>query len=166
MAKRAVSVTRTEPAAKATQKPSLTGQRKLTQPPVTGVRFEPVFRHLISVWARHESRSDSQFIIWAVQEAMKRNPLTSVRVPHGEGPREVPFEEAADLLWGETEAQRLVKLATYLPQLLTSVERQAFARIQGDKLAWFEGGFADYAYIEKKCPQFVANLPYGGEDHD
>jgi len=163
--KRAVSVTREESSAKDTKKSGVTSRRK-SQPPVTGVRFDPVFRHLISIWARHESRSVSQFITWAVKEGMKRIPLTDVRVPHGEGPREVTFDEAADLLWGQTEAQRLVRLATYMPQLLTSVERQVFARIQDDKQAWIEGEFADYAYIERKWSQFVANLPYGGEDHD
>lgn len=117
------------------------GGGKLARSETVTVRLDPKLRYLTELAARIQRRTVSSYIEWAVEES-----LSNVCLRHEEGGSRddyrpaISIESMADGLWDVDEADRLVKLATQFPELLTHEEQILWKLIRENGLLW-KGNF-------------------------
>lgn len=86
------------------------------------VRLDPRLKYMCDMAARAQRRTLSSFVEWALQQALNK------------------FEEdnfSVDELWAVDEAERMIKLGTLAPQLLT-FEEQKIWKIITDRIIFWE----------------------------
>ena len=97
----------------------------LSRSQVVTIRLDPKLKFAAELAARKQRRTISSFIEWSVEQAIKRVHLTfddnncSIDT----------VEYALQDVWDVEEADRFVKLAIYLPSLLTYEEEQIWKLI-------------------------------------
>ncbi len=102
------------------RKPKATGPRT----EVFAMRLDPKLKYLAEIGARKQRRSLANFIEWAIEQALNRVQLVESGF-NGDGP--TVADESAKL-WALDESDRLIKLATHYPDLL-SYEEQLVWRV-------------------------------------
>ncbi|MGE8493675.1 MULTISPECIES: YlcI/YnfO family protein [Comamonas] len=106
------------------------GGSKLSRSEITTVRLDPKLRYLAEIAARKQRRTLSSFIEWAIEDSLKRFPIQE----WDDG--EVILMSRAEQLWDVDEADRLVKLALYFPDLLTHDEQVIWKLIRENGAVW------------------------------
>ena len=109
------------------RKPKATGPRT----EVFAMRLDPKLKYLAEIAARKQRRSLANFVEWTIEQALNRVPLVESGF-NGEGPT---VAEASAQLWALDESDRLIKLATHYPDLL-SYEEQLIWRVICDYSAY------------------------------
>ncbi len=99
---------------------------KLFRINVVGVRLDPKLKYAAELAARKQRRTLSSFIEWAVQEAVSKVPVT----------KQHTAEEAMDYVWDVADADRFVKTAVNLPDLLTHDEEVTWKLIEDHPAMW------------------------------
>lgn len=89
----------------------------------TSIRLEPQVRYLVELAARIQRRNLTNFIEWSLEESLKQVKLR----PDGESIAELTLQ-----LWDVNEFERLIKLASVAPELLT-IEEQLIFKVLIDK---------------------------------
>ncbi len=117
------------------------GGGKLSRSETVTVRLDPKLRYLAELAARIQRRTVSSYIEWAVEES-----LSNVHLRHEEGGSRddyrpaLSIESMAEGLWDVDEADRLIKLATQFPELLTHEEQVLWKLIRENGHLW-KGSF-------------------------
>ena len=113
------------------------GGGKLSRSETVTVRLDPKLRYSAEIAARKQRRTLSSFIEWAIQES-----LSTVNLVEEDGDDQDSYRRAlsvwgaTDYLWDVDQADRLVKLATHFPDLLT-YEEQAIWKIINEETYLF-----------------------------
>ncbi len=102
---------------------------KLFRTKAVGVRLDPKLKYAAELAARKQRRTLSSFIEWAVQEAVNKVPVTK---QHTAG-------EAISDVWDVFDADRFVKTAINLPDLLTHDEEVTWKLIEEHPAMWRRG---------------------------
>ncbi|MDP1536742.1 MAG: hypothetical protein Q8L95_06120 [Burkholderiales bacterium] len=102
------------------RKPKATGPRT----EVFAMRLDPKLKYLAEIGARKQRRSLANFVEWAIEQGLNRVQLVESGL-NGEGPT---VADASAQLWALDEPDRLIKLATHYPDLL-SYEEQLIWRV-------------------------------------
>ena len=142
----------------------------ITRSQVVTVRLDPKLKFAAELAARKQRRTISSFIEWAVEQAIEQ-----VQVSSGSG-FDDPGESVSDILnkvWDVEEADRLVKLATYFPQLLTFEEEQLWKLIGECGHFWRNGvkgggGYGNGIYFDRvrNCWEQLNNIITGEESKE
>jgi len=106
----------------------------ITRSQVVTVRLDPKLKFAAELAARKQRRTISSFIEWAVEQAIENVQITPGIINDA-------GESVSDILsyiWDVEEADRLVKLATFFPQLLTFEEEQIWKLIREYNFFWKE----------------------------
>ena len=107
------------------------GGSKLQRTETVTLRLDPRLRYLTELAARRQRRTVSSFIEWAIEQA-----LSLVMLPGDTSSGHIDLEHASALLWDPDEADRLVKLGLYYPDLLTYDEQVLWKLIQECEALW------------------------------
>jgi hypothetical protein len=100
---------------------------------IISVRLDPKLRYSAELAARKQRRALSNFIEWAVEQALKRVYLNeNPEAPH----LNVSIFNRATYLWDIHEADRFVKLASDYPDLLTHEEQILWQLIRKSAFLW------------------------------
>lgn len=127
------------------------GGGKLSRSETVTVRLDPKLRYLAELAARIQRRTVSSYIEWAVEES-----LSHVHLRHEEGGSRDDYRPAlsidamADGLWDVDEADRLIKLATQFPELLTHDEQVLWKLIRENGHLWrgsFDKSSGEYKWV-------------------
>lgn len=86
---------------------------------VFAMRLDPKLKYLAEIAARKQRRSLANFVEWAIEQALSRVQLVESAF-NGEGPT---VADASAQLWALDEPDRLIKLATHYPELLSYDEQ-------------------------------------------
>jgi hypothetical protein len=141
---------------------------------VTTVRFDERIRYLADIAARIQRRNFTEFLEWAVEEALKAIPIKAGDNPYGDndeplygdGPgTAVAGRKTASVfdysiaarsheLWDVDEADRFVKLATKFPHLLDIDEQRLWKRINESPLSQTKDGKLDVKLVRKHWAKF------------
>jgi hypothetical protein len=114
---------------------------------IISVRLDPKLRYLADLAARKQRRALSNFIEWAVEQALKRVYLReNIEAPH----LNISVASKASDLWDVHEADRFVKLAYVYPELLTHEEHVLWKLIRNNDCFWRTYDEADVPPIEKR----------------
>ena len=110
-------------------RPDGTGKRSET---VT-VRFDPHLKYLAELAARKHRRPLSSFVEWCVEQA-----VSNVVIARDQDHVEVSVAEADKKLhlWDSDEPERLIRLATKFPDLLTLEEQILWRLLVGSGYFW------------------------------
>jgi len=150
------------------------GEVMASRTAVTTVRFDERTRYLADIAARIQRRNLTEFLEWAVEEALKTIPIKAGSNPYGDnnepsygdGPGEaVTSRKTASILdysiaarshelWDVDEADRFFKLATMFPYLLDIDEQRLWKRILESPLSQSKGGALDVKLVRKHWPKF------------
>ena len=103
---------------------------KLSRSETLSIRLDPRLRYLAELGARIERRSISSFLEWALQEYLKRMPVSPEKIDSS------TLMELADYLWEADESDRLVKLALVQPGLLNHEEQKIWRLIRECTALW------------------------------
>ncbi len=126
------------------------GGGKLSRSETVTVRLDPKLRYLTELAARIQRRTVSSYIEWAVEES-----LSNVYLRHEDGGSRddyrpaLSIESMADGLWDVDESDRLIKLATQFPELLTHEEQVLWKLIRENGFLWkgsFDKTSGDYIW--------------------
>jgi hypothetical protein len=93
------------------------GGGKASRTEAVGVRLDPKLKYLAELAARHQRRTLSSYIEWAIQDSLERIAL------RGEMNGETTIADEANYLWDVDDADRFAKLALRYPHLLTHQEQ-------------------------------------------
>ncbi len=102
---------------------------KLFRTKAVGVRLDPKLKYAAELAARKQRRTLSSFIEWAVQEAVNKVQVTKQRTAG----------EAMSDVWDVVDADRFVKTAINLPDLLTHDEEVTWKLIEDHPAMWRRG---------------------------
>lgn len=99
-----------------------TGKRKAgggkpSRTEAVGVRLDPKLKYLAELASRHQRRTLSSYIEWAIQDSLERI------APSSDGGDQTTLADVAHQLWDVDEADRFAKLALSYPHLLTHEEQ-------------------------------------------
>lgn len=126
------------------------GGGKLARSETVTVRLDPKLRYLTELAARMQRRTVSSYIEWAVEESLSRVYLRDeVGGSRDDHQRPISVESMADGLWDVDESDRLIKLATQFPELLTHEEQVLWKLIRENGLLWkgsFDKSSGDYIW--------------------
>lgn len=86
---------------------------------VFAMRFDPKLKYLSELAARKQRRSLANFVEWAIEQALARVLVKGA----GSDGDELSIADASKYLWALDEPERLVKLATVCPDLLSYDEQ-------------------------------------------
>jgi len=103
---------------------------KLTRSEIITVRLDPKLRFAAELAARKQRRTLSSFVEWAIEEAVR-----NVKVLNKNDVSGVVWQ-AMMQVWDVEEADRLVKLAIYFPELLTFDEERMWKIIIEHPFFW------------------------------
>ena len=98
---------------------------------VFAMRLDPKLKYLAEIAARKQRRSLANFVEWAIEQALARVQLVESGF-NGEG---TTVTDASPQLWALDGPDRLIKLATHYPDLL-SYEEQLIWRVICDYSAY------------------------------
>lgn len=84
---------------------------------LTSLRLEPQVKYLAEIASRVQRRSLTNYIEWAIEECLKQTPIR---------PNDQPVADLMLELWDVNEPERLIKLASIAPELLTYDEQLIF----------------------------------------
>jgi len=113
---------------------------------IVSVRFDPKLRYLAELAARKNRRSLSNYIEWAIEQALKRVYLReNPEAPH----LNISIANKASDLWDVHESDRFVKLAREYPELLTHEEQILWKLIRTNDSFWNKYDGIDAPPIEK-----------------
>ena len=87
---------------------------------VFAMRFDPKLKYLAEIAARKQRRSMANFVEWAIEEALKNVYLVERSDYNNQGET---VADATSKLWALDESDRLIRLATNFPELLTYDEQ-------------------------------------------
>lgn len=87
---------------------------------VFAMRFDPRVKYLAELAARRERRSLTNFVEWAIDQALQKVVLIKGTGDHFD----ISPANAADLLWDIDEVERLSKLHGHCPDLLSYDEQR------------------------------------------
>lgn len=104
---------------------------------VVTVRFDPRLKYLAELAARKQRRPLSSFIEWAVDQTVSQIALTQ---NYDGNDLTVTEADKSFRLWDPDEADRVVRLAFKLPELLTHEEQVLWKLIRRTGYFW-EGNF-------------------------
>ncbi|RFC36643.1 MAG: hypothetical protein DID92_2727743581 [Candidatus Nitrotoga sp. SPKER] len=90
---------------------------------VFAMRFDPKLKYLAEIAARKQRRSMANFVEWAVEQAL--NNVCLVETKDGS---KASVADSATTLWALDDSDRLIKLATNFPELL-SYDEQVIWRV-------------------------------------
>lgn len=106
------------------------GGAKLARSETVTVRLDPKLNYLCELAARAQRRTRSSFIEWAVENSLRSVALKQ-RTADG-GISELTLADLVESLWNVEEWERVARLATYTPELL-SIEEQKWWSIASDE---------------------------------
>lgn len=106
------------------------GGGKPSRTEAVGVRLDPKLKYLAELGARHQRRTLSSYIEWAIQDSLSR---ITLRLNSGD---RTSIAEEASQLWDVDEADRFAKLAFGYPHLLTHEEQVRWKLIQECGYLW------------------------------
>jgi len=113
---------------------------------IVSIRFDPKLRYLAELAARKHRRSLSNYIEWAIEQALKRVYLReNPEAPH----LNISIASKANDLWDVHDADRFVKLARLYPELLTHWEQILWKLIRTNDSFWRKYDGTDEPQIEK-----------------
>ena len=95
---------------------------KLNRTVTVTVRLDPKLRYLADLAARKQRRTLSSFIEWAIEDSLSRVELIEGGNNYGEA--SINVKDVSETLWDVDESDRLCKLATSYPELLTHEEQR------------------------------------------
>jgi hypothetical protein len=141
---------------------------------ITTLRFDPRIRYLADLAARIQRRNLTDFLEWAIEEALKTIPIKAGDNPYGDndeplygdGPGTVvagrktvsTFDNSiaarSHELWDVDESDRFIKLATKFPHLLDFEEQQLWKRILESPLSQTKDGKLDVKLVRKHWAKF------------
>ncbi len=98
---------------------------KLTRTEVVPVRFDPKLKMASELLAGRERRTLSSLTEWVMEKAVKEIPITT-----DDTGRSVTAWQVADECWRERDGDRIFRLATNYPELLTYDEKRIFDLMQ------------------------------------
>lgn len=119
------------------------GGGKLSRSQVITVRLDPRLRHGAEIASRKQRRTVSSFVEWAVEQALAQVKLEVVDKFDARQSRDCSAAEALDEVWDIDAADRFVKLAIQLPDLLNHDEQIIWKRVRECGLFWY-GEWQDY----------------------
>jgi len=136
-------------------------KKKKTKTETIGFRLEPKLRFAAELAARKQRRSLSNFIEWAVEEAVKKVPIKLHKGDFDEGapPWNENASDAIQNAWDVEEADRFVKVALNYPLLLNHEEEILWKLICETGFFWKGNMTADgkfYYQINKSSCDFKA----------
>jgi len=123
----------------AVDKKRKSGGGKLARSETVTVRLDPKLRYLAELAARKQRRTVSSFIEWAIEDALKRIPISE-----GQSSERTIHDEALTL-WDVDDADRFARLALYFPDLLTHDEQVLWKLIKENGYLW-RGKFDSEGY--------------------
>ena len=91
----------------------------LTRSQVVTVRLDPKLKFAAELAARKQRRTISSFIEWAVEQAIEQ-----IVISKYDNHPDTTVSNVLDQVWDVEEADRVVKLATHYPQLLSYDEER------------------------------------------
>src|ERR1700682_2861460 len=94
---------------------------KLTRSEAIGVRLDPKLKYLAEIAARHQRRTLSSFIEWAIEESLHHCRLSGTSMAN--------IADEASQLWDVDESDRFVRLAFNHPELLNYEEQRLWKLI-------------------------------------
>ena len=106
------------------------GGGKPSRTEAVGVRLDPKLKYLAELAGRHQRRTLSSYIEWAIQDSLNRIELSSF-----EGGVTTVADEAQHL-WDVDDADRFAKLALRYPHLLTHEEQVRWKLIKENGYLW------------------------------
>ncbi len=111
---------------------------KLHRTEIVTIRLDPKLRYLTELAARKQRRTVSSFIEWAIERTLSEVILHEDY--NGDRPTTVSVREESARLWDVDEPDRLVRLATLYPDLLTHEEQVLWKLIQTCDALWNSEG--------------------------
>ena len=87
---------------------------------VFAMRFDPKLKYLAEIAARRQRRSLANFVEWAIEHALNGVYLVEPNDYNNQGETVV---DSTSKLWALDEPDRLIRLATHFPELLTYDEQ-------------------------------------------
>ncbi len=114
--------------------PRKSGGGKLNRNQTVTVRLDERLRYLAELAARHQRRTLSSFIEWAIEEALDK---VDLGIDPSDESR-VTLATAGWALWDVDEADRMVKLATQEPTLLNYEEQILWKLIKETPGLWIK----------------------------
>lgn len=87
---------------------------------VFAMRFDPKLKYLAEIAARKQRRSMANFVEWAIEQALNNVYLVERSDYNNQGET---VTDATSKLWALDESDRLIRLATNFPELLTYDEQ-------------------------------------------
>ncbi len=136
---------------------------------VTTLRFDPRIRYLADLAARIQRRNLTDFLEWAIEEALKTIPIKAGDNPYGDNNEPLYGDGSGNAvagrkvasafdnsiaarsheLWDVDEADRFVKLATKFPHLLDYEEQILWKHILESPLSRNRDGALDVKLVRK-----------------
>ena len=132
------------------------------------MRFDPKVKYLAELAARRERRSLTNFVEWAIEQALR-----GVELRHAIGKE--PALVAADssvLLWDLHEDERLRKLQTHCPDLLNYDEQRILATIAefgiggSESIRFKQDGNINWSLVRSCWPQIKAYVSGKGNEKE
>ena len=99
---------------------------------VFAMRLDPKLKYLAEIAARKQRRSLANFVEWAIEQTLNSVYLIEPNDRNNQGDT---VAEAASKLWALDEPDRIIKLATTYPDLL-SYDEQLIWRVIFDHTVW------------------------------
>lgn len=106
------------------------------------LRLDPRSKYLIDLLARHQKRTITGVIEWAVERAGAEAIF--------DNDRGTSFLDVIDLLWSTDESVRLANLAIARPDLLTYDELRIWETIKASPALWNTSGQLSYSTLQKE----------------
>ncbi|RDE61033.1 hypothetical protein [Aeromonas veronii] len=106
------------------------------------LRLDPRSKYLIDLLARHQKRTITGVIEWAVERAGAEAIF--------DNDRGTSFLDVIDLLWSTDESVRLANLAIARPDLLTYDELRIWETIKASPALWNTSGQLSHSTLQKE----------------
>lgn len=97
------------------------------------VRVDPRLRYGLELLSRAQRRSVTGVVEWAIERVLESE---VAHASEGEEDTTETFADAVQLVWSPNELERLAKLASMFPELLTYDETRTWAVIKATPQLW------------------------------
>ncbi len=127
---------------------------------VITVRLSPKLKYGLELLSRKQHRPLSSVVTWAVEQTIN-NPENGLYKNMSKGLKVAEPMQMLEVLWDVHPADRLVKLATHWPELMT-YEQEKLIKAFKETGAWPKKGDSATEAMQKMWPDMLID-PFDGE---
>lgn len=106
------------------------GGGKLSRSETVTVRLDPKLRYLAELAARKQRRTLSSFIEWAIEDTLKRVPISDYQS------NDITLHDVSNSLWDVDDADRFANLALNYPEWMNHEEQVLWKLVRETGFIW------------------------------